>query len=105
MPKGVTMNKEPQGLVKTITMKEIMQGLGIKAGDIVSVDSTLYHCNDIYDLVLPDNKYSSGIPNVILAMVSGKKKYTVYSVSAVYKYIPDFEVKKWQKTQKHNFKS
>ena len=70
------LNKE-----KTITMKEIMLGLGIDFGDIVKVKSKVLACAGNYDLIdLNDSRYSSEIPNLILGMVSGKHDYIVYKI-------------------------
>lgn len=63
---------------KTITMKDIMNGLGIDKDDIVVVQNQALKCNDLYDLVKVDGTYSATIPNLILGMVSGKHQYTIY---------------------------
>lgn len=71
---------------KNISMKIIMEGLGIDVGDIVCISSscekdfTALKCNEKYDLVSVDGDYSSRIPNYILGMVSGKYDYSVYKL-------------------------
>lgn len=69
-----------------MTMRELMSGLHIYEGDIVVVNGTVLICNDKYDLVTLENKYSSTIPNLIIGMVSGKYSYKVYSVKSVLEY-------------------
>lgn len=64
---------------KDINMKGIMDGLGIRVGDIVRVNESHVMCNEKYDLVTLDNKYSTTIPGLILGMVSGKYDYEVFS--------------------------
>ena len=65
-----------------IGMREIMRGLRIDAGDIVRVKEFVLVCNDKYDLVdFKSGGYNAQIPNVILAMTTGKCKYSVYKVA------------------------
>lgn len=66
-----------------IGMMDIMRGLKIDIGDIVKVKEYVLVCNDKYDLVdFKSGGYNSQIPNVILAMTTGKCKYCVYKVSS-----------------------
>ncbi len=71
--------------VKTIDMQKLMEGLGIKQGDIVCVGNyisgTRYLlCNDKFDLTTIDGNYDSRIPNLIVGMVSGKHSYKIFSL-------------------------
>lgn len=65
---------------KRIDMKDIMDGLHIKIGDIVHVNGNWLKCNEKYDLVTLEDRYNPAIPNWILGMVSGKYAYKVYSI-------------------------
>lgn len=68
------------GFSKRINMKDIMDGLHIKVGDIVHVNGNWLKCNEKYDLVTLEDRYNPAIPNWILGMVSGKYAYKVYSI-------------------------
>ena len=70
-----------------VGMMDIMRGLRIDVGDIVKVKEYILVCNDKYDLVdFKSGSYNSQIPNVILAMTTGKCKYSVYKVASLAQY-------------------
>lgn len=74
---------------KRIDMSDIMHGLSIEIDDIVVVyEKGCNHylrCNEAYDLVNINGSYDKTIPNLILAMVSGKSSYDVYSFNKGYR--------------------
>ena len=78
-----TEKKSSEKSIKNITMKDIMNRLGIEVNDIVCVYANGYKhyliCNELYDLVRPAGNYESTVPNLILGMVSDKYSYEVFS--------------------------
>ena len=71
---------------RTMSMKDLVFGLGMNISDIVVVNNQVLTVNDLYEFVrLGTKTYNSDTPNLVLGMLSGKYEYTIYKISEVYK--------------------
>ena len=71
---------------KTISMKDLVFGLGMNINDIVVVNNQVLTINDLYEFIrLGAKTYNTDTPNLVLGMLSGKYEYTIYKISEIYK--------------------
>ena len=71
---------------KTMSMKDLIVGLGMDINDIVVVNNQVLTVNDSYEFVrLRTKTYNALVSNLVLGMLSGKYDYTIYKISEVYK--------------------